>query len=123
MLYYCPECDVFHDGKHKCKRHKYNATPQVVDGERFDSTREMVRWRELQLRERDGEIQNLQRQVTYLLEVNGHLVGKYIADYRYIDVATGQQVVEDCKGYKTQIYQIKRKLMAAIYGIDIKEVS
>ncbi len=79
QLYYCPECDVFHDGKHRCKRHKYNATPQVVDGERFDSTREMARWRELQLRERAGEIQDLQRQVTYLLEVNGYPICKYIA--------------------------------------------
>ena len=43
---------------------------------------------------------------------------KYIADFVYDE--NGQQVVEDCKGFKTKEYLIKRKIM--LYkGIKIKE--
>ena len=40
----------------------------------------------------------------------------YIADF------CGETVVEDAKGYRTEVYKIKKKLMLERYGIQIREV-
>jgi hypothetical protein len=88
-----------------------------------DSTKEFKHWQELQLRERAGEIRSLRRQVPFALVVGGVLVCTYVADFVYeIDAAT---IVEDCKSPPTRklaAYSIKRKLMQAIHGIQIREV-
>ena len=46
----------------------------------------------------------------------------YVADFVYVDCATGETVVEDAKGVRTKEYVIKRKLLLWRYGIRIKEV-
>lgn len=50
----------------------------------------------------------------------------YYADFTYTDVATGEYIVEDTKGYKGgtayDLFTIKRKLMLSVHGIRIKEV-
>ena len=101
---------------------KYHARPTLVDGIRFDSRKEAARYRELRLLERAGEIQGLQLQVPFLLlpkSQYGRPV-KYIADFVYIQ--GGRQVVEDAKGYRTDVYKLKRRLMAELLGIEIKEM-
>ena len=45
----------------------------------------------------------------------------YIADFVYTD-ADGQTIVEDTKGFRTDAYIIKRKLLLLMYGIRIKEL-
>lgn len=35
---------------------------------------------------------------------------KHIADFTYIESATGKIIVEDVKGYRTDVYKLKRKL-------------
>ena len=104
---------------------KYHNQKTIIDGIKFDSKKEANRWCELQLLEKAGIISNLQRQVTFELIPrqleNGKVIEKalkYIADFVYDE--NGQQVVEDCKGFKTKEYLIKRKIM--LYkGIKIKE--
>jgi hypothetical protein len=96
---------------------KFGNTKTTVDGIIFDSKAESKHWFELKIRERAGEISNLQRQVTYRLEVNGELICKYIADYVYME--NGQEVTADCKGFITPEFRIKAKLFKAIYGRDI----
>lgn len=103
-------------------RAKYRNTPTVSDGLRFDSKREAKRWGELRLMERAGLIENLERQVRFPLKVNGVLVCTYVADFVYREGATRARVVEDAKGFRTREYQIKRKLMKAVHGIEIAEV-
>ncbi len=98
---------------------KYRNEPQVVDGHRFPSKREARRYEALRLLERAGEISDLQLQVTFPLHVNGRKVCSYIADFVYQE--DGQQVVEDCKGFRTPEYRLKAKLMLAVHGIAIKE--
>ena len=44
-----------------------------------------------------------------------------MADFVYTDVETGETVVEDTKGFRTDVYKIKRKLMLKVHGIKIKE--
>jgi hypothetical protein len=69
--------------------------------------------------EQAGTIADLERQIRYVFEVNGVRVCAYIADFRYR--FKGSVVVEDCKGFRTPEYKLKRKLMMACHGIDILE--
>lgn len=101
---------------------KYRAIPTLVDGIRFDSRKEAERYSMLRLLERNGEISNLQLQVSYPIIVSGQKICTYRADFVYADEVTGQVVVEDVKGMVTPVYRLKKKLMLAVYGISIQEV-
>ena len=106
----------------KPKKSKYGAVKTEVDGIMFDSKREASRYQELRLLEQAGEIANLRLQVPYILfpkNEHGRAL-KYIADFVYKD-DTGALVVEDAKGHSTDVYKIKRRLMAELKGIEIKE--
>lgn len=100
---------------------KYRNKPVTIDGIRFASQREGKRYVELKILERAGEIQCLTLQRPYKLEVNGLHVCKYVADFVYVG-SSGEIVVEDVKGVRTKEYIIKRALMKACLGIDVKEV-
>lgn len=120
---------------------KYGNIKTVTsDGITHDSRKEANRWCELKLLERSGRIQDLQRQVKYVLipaqyehEFNERkkkwLKTKcierecsYVADFVYTDTETNTVIVEDTKGKKTKDYIIKRKLMLKEHGIRIKEL-
>ena len=101
---------------------KYNAVKTTINGITFDSKRESIRYQELLLLQRAGQIRDLALQVPFAIVVNGKKICKYIADFQYVDVATGKTVVEDSKGVRTQTYVLKRKLVEAIYAIKIVEV-
>lgn len=121
----------------------YNVKTKTTDGLIFDSTREARRWEQLLLMQKAGQIKDIQRQVEYelipaqyesyeryskkgkRLKDGVHLIErevKYIADFVYTKVETGETIVEDAKGVRTKDYTIKRKLMLAVHGIRIKEV-
>jgi hypothetical protein len=102
---------------------KYHARKVESNEERFDSMGEYKRWQMLQLQEHAGDIRNLKRQIRYDLIINGVNCGYYRADFEYDLVATGAHIVEDFKGFKTPVYNLKKKLMKAIHGIDILESS
>jgi hypothetical protein len=102
-------------------RSKYNARKTEVDSHTFDSLAESRRYSELKLLEKAGEISGLELQPRYPIVVNGVKVCEYRADFRYFD--RGQQVVEDVKGFRTDVYQLKKKLVKACYLIDIMEVT
>jgi hypothetical protein len=130
-VFVCPKCrstclaEDWNERKGKCKYcsgNKYNARKVEVDGYLFDSQHEASMWFVLRAQEHEGSIRKLERQVTYRLEVSGLLICKYIADFRYVLVATGEVVVCDAKGVRTPAYKLKKKLMKAIYTIDIMEV-
>lgn len=93
-----------------------------MNGIRFDSKREAKRYQELCLLEKAGGIAKLELQPRFPLVVNGEKITSYRADFRYLDVRSGEIVVEDAKGVKTPVYRLKKKLVRAIYGIDIQEV-
>ncbi len=113
------------------KGHKYKAKPTVVDNIRFDSMREAARYQVLKLRERAGEISDLELQPTFSLTVRGVKIGTYRADFRYkerADLVRAQdqpamfEVVEDSKGFRTPLYKWKKRHMLAEHGIEIREV-
>ena len=115
---------------------KYNA--KKIAG--FDSIKESRRYGELTMLERAGKITDLRTQVKYVLipaqrepDIMGPRGGRkpgkliehecsYVADFVYHDLATGETVVEDTKGFRTKEYIIKRKLMLWVHGIKIREV-
>lgn len=103
------------------KPSKYRNKKTEADGLVFDSQKEARRWGDLKTLERAGEIIDLKRQVKYELEINGHLICSYKADFTYRRTGRPEVIVEDAKGYRTQIYGLKKKLMKAIHGIEILE--
>jgi hypothetical protein len=98
---------------------KYNAIRTTIDGITFDSRAEGRRYQELRLLASAGEIADIELQPKYPLVVNGVNCGHYKADFRY--KVAGVLIVEDVKGVKTPVYQLKKKLVKALYGIEILE--
>ena len=99
---------------------KYGAVPTTLDGLRFASKAEARRYQDLKLMEAAGEIAYLECHPCFPLIVNGVKVGTYIADFMYWQ--EGRRVVEDVKGVRTQVYALKKKLVQALYGIEVVEV-
>lgn len=87
----------------------------------FDSLRELNRWQDLKLLERAGQITNLRRQVPYELipKMHGQRATFFVADFVYEE--KGREVVEDSKGYRNRLYQLKRKLMLFRHNIAVME--
>uniref|UniRef100_A0A6M3IN66 DUF1064 domain-containing protein n=1 Tax=viral metagenome TaxID=1070528 RepID=A0A6M3IN66_9ZZZZ len=106
--------------KKKEGRTKYGNKKAVVRGEVLDSKHEAKRYQDLLFLEAAGHITDLKRQVEFHLIVNGWKIASYFADFCYIENA--KKIVEDAKGCKTRDYTIKKKLMKALFGIEIKEV-
>lgn len=106
---------------------KYHNKKIVYNGMEFDSIKECNRYCELVLLQRAGKISDLEWQVKFQLfkgdknEETGERMwpATYIADFVYTE--NGKTVVEDCKGYRTDDYKLKRKWMREKYGIWVKE--
>ena len=100
---------------------KYKAVKTIVDGKKFDSKKEAKRYQELKLLEQSNEIKELELQVPFILidkSEYGRVI-KYIADFVYI--RDGKQVVEDCKGFRTDVYRLKKRLFEEKYKTEIFE--
>ena len=125
---------------------KYKNKKTIYDGILFDSIKEMNRYKELKMLEKQGHIRNLRvHQPFTLIPAQYETVERYgkrgerlkdgckiverecryIADFVYIDCRTSKEVVEDVKSKATKYnaeYRIKRKLMRYVHGIEIMEV-
>ena len=106
------------DGIKASKHPKYHNIPTELNGRRFDSGREAARAGELQLMEKAHEIFGLCYQVRFPIQG-----GAYVADFLYSQVVDGKlvTVVEDSKGFKTQLYRRSKRQMKVQYGVEIKE--
>lgn len=100
------------------QRSKYGNVRTLYDGIWFASDREAKRYAKLKLLLRAGEISDLRRQVSFKLVVQGTHVTTYRADFVYLN-KKGETVVDDAKGYKTEEFKIKAKLMHALLGIEV----
>jgi hypothetical protein len=101
---------------------KYHAEPVTIDGYRFASKAEGRRYEVLRLREKAGEITNLEVHPAFDLHVEGVKIGRYCSDFSYREGE--EQVVEDVKSGPTRTREFKRtkKHLKAEYGIEIEEV-
>ena len=96
-------------------KRKYGNVKTIVDGIKFDSKKEAKRYGQLKLLEQAGEISVLRLQVKFILSVC-----TYVADFVYYNKDM-VLIVEDCKGMKTPVYRLKKKMMKHEHGIEILE--
>ena len=108
-----------HQNAPERKKTKYGNCPVVVDSIRFASQREARRYAELKRLQRAGKISDLELQPAFPVRVNGRHICTYRADFAYVE--EGRRIVEDVKGVRTPVYRLKKKLVEAIYGIEIQE--
>jgi hypothetical protein len=101
----------------KSLKHKFKAKATETDGIKFSSKKEAKRYQSLKTLQNIGEILFFLRQVPF------HLPGgvKYVCDF-LIFWANGSVTIEDVKGFKTESYKAKKKMVEAIYPITILEV-
>jgi hypothetical protein len=113
------------------RRSKYAAVPTTIDNVRFSSKKEAARYLELKMLQKAGEIHGLELQPKFQLYVGkvGERIERgdkpvcsYIADFRYREGPKGVLIIEDVKGMKTPVYRLKKKMVEAQYGIEIREV-
>ena len=105
---------------------KYGNRKTTVDGITFDSKAEAERYKALKRLELLGVIKGLELQKTFRLCKDRWNNGRpfsisYKADFVY--TLDGDIIVEDVKGFRTEAYQLKKKLMKAVYGIEITEIN
>jgi hypothetical protein len=107
---------------------KYGNKRVQIDGLWFDSMREGRRYQQLRLEERAGHIRDLQMQVPFnITSTNTHngervVVAKYLADFTYWRVQSDGDalfIVEDAKGVRTDVFNLKKKLIEHEHGIEI----
>ena len=111
---------------------KYGNRKTELDGITFDSRKEANRYAELRILEKAGEISNLELQKPFILQPGFVHEGKkiqpikYVADFVYTDIKARRiNVVEDVKSpatRKDKVYQLKKKMMLYVHGIEIKEI-
>ena len=105
------------------KYNKYNAKKTEFMGYKFDSKWEAERYGQLSSMALAGVVKDLERQVKYEIVVNNYKICRYVADFVYILVhedGSKEKIVEDAKGVQTSDFKLKKKLMKALYDIDIK---
>lgn len=112
----------------KAEGNKYSAQRIEVDGIPFDSEREARRWHFLRLRQKAGEIRDLDRQVVLILHGKDDVLRtrtgrpmRITIDFSYVETATGTRIYEDAKGMPTRDYEVRRAVAAA-QGVEIVEV-
>ena len=109
---------------------KYKNKKVMVDGIKFDSMKEARRYSELKLLERAGKIKDLELQPKFELIPTIRREGQkterktvYIADFMYKEIGNDKLVVEDTKGYRTDVYLLKKKLFLYKYpDYDFREI-
>ena len=116
---------------------KYNVSEKykrTAYGNVFDSKKEMERYFVLRDLLRRKKIKSLKLQPKFLLQGaftdnkgKRHREISYIADFAYLELDANNyvtaNVVEDSKGFLTEIYKLKKKLFLYQYkDVDFREV-
>ena len=95
----------------------------MIDGIRFDSQAESRRYLFLKQQLDEGLISGLVHHKSFSIVVNGLKICTYESDFVYIK--KGVRIVEDVKSKytaKLSAWRMKKKLMKALFGIDVIEV-
>ena len=99
----------------KRRTHKFNAVKTEIDGIKFDSKKESAYYVDLKIRQKAGEI------VFFLRQTPFHLPGgvTYRVDFTEFH-ADGTIRFVDVKGVKTKDFVMKKKMVEALYPIQIE---
>ena len=107
---------------------KYHNKKVKYDGYTFDSIREKNYYIKLKLLEKAGKIKELELQKEFELQPSYKLNNKtirkitYRADFTYKTAKDDKLHVIDVKGYRTDVYRLKKKLFEYRYKIEIEEI-
>ena len=101
----------------KRNKHKFNAIKTQRNGFKFDSKKEAAYYDQLTLLQRNGDV------VFFLRQVPFHLPGNitYRVDFQ-VFLADGSVEFIDVKGMRTPQYIAKKKMVEALYPVEILEV-
>jgi hypothetical protein len=104
---------------------KYGAKKTTVGGITFDSAREAKRYGELVYLFKAHEIGAIEIQPVFPIIIKGKKIGKYTADFRFLDRRTGEVIIEDVKSKPTftEAFSLRKRLVEALYGIKITVVT
>ncbi|WP_417283790.1 DUF1064 domain-containing protein [Comamonas sp.] len=105
-----------------------NKKSVAADGTKFDSRAEHRRWAHLCQLLAMGLISDLRCQVAFELVRSVKFLGanrakpaiRYVADFVYME--KGVEVIEDVKGVLTPEFKLKRHLMKALLGLEVRIV-
>lgn len=109
------------------KKSKYKNVPVIIDGIKFQSKKEGAHYRKLKALLEAGKISNLKLQPKFniaasvMLDGKKKAIRKYTADFSYID-EHGEYVVVDVKGFRTEMYKLKRHLVKELHDIEVTEI-
>ena len=113
----------------KYKESKYKNKKVIYDGITFDSQKERNHYIGLKMLERAGEIKDLELQKVFELQPSFKKNNKtyrkitYKADFCYFNIKEGKYIVEDVKGFKTEVYKLKKKMFEYVYkDYELKEI-
>lgn len=95
-------------------KHKYNAKAAEADGLRFDSKKERNYYLRLKA---DRDVLFFLRQVPFDLPGGA----KYRADFM-VFLVSGEVKIIDVKGFRTETYKLKKRLVESLYPVTIDEV-
>lgn len=107
-------------------RSKYGNRKVKEDGHAFDSKAEHLRYQALKILQRGNHIKRLCIHPRFEIIPGFVHEGKkiravfYEADFSYYDNYIATEVVEDVKGMRTALFNIKEKLFLRLYGNKIK---
>ena len=107
---------------------KYHNKKVEYDGYTFDSIKEKNYYIKLKLLEKAGKIKELELQKEFELQPSYKLNNKtsrkitYRADFTYKTAEDDKLHVIDVKGFRTDVYRLKKKLFEYKYRIEIEEI-
>ena len=101
---------------------KYGARKTVVDGITFDSKAEAAYYAELKVREKAGEISDVELQPRFPLKVEHEVIGVYRADFGFWDNMQNRRRVVDIKGVLTRETRRSIRHVKAQYRITVEVV-
>lgn len=104
---------------------KYHNKKCIYKDMTFDSKKERDYYVILEMMLKNKQITDLKTQVKFELQPSFKFKGKtirsinYIADFTY--VKDEKLIIVDTKGYRTEVYKLKKKMMQ-YKGLEIKEI-
>ncbi len=109
-----------------CTEHIRGTSRKTIDGREFRSTLEADAYQLLKVWQRAGHISDLELQPRFLLqpkfERDKVFIGAmhYTADFRF--VRDGRTIILECKGYRTEAFNLRRKLFLRKYPELVYEI-
>jgi len=99
---------------------KYHSSSTQFEGITYHSKLEAAYAQELSLRERAKDIKSWERQVKLDLKVNGVHITNYYIDF-IIHHKDGHREFVEVKGFETDVWKMKWKILEATFDTDFKE--